>query len=102
MQILMLFLDIFCNNEYFINLNRGRLGHDRKVAGHTTTYAISAYHHWSCEVESFSQRGVLDTTLCDKVCQYIAAIQMFSPATPVSSTNKTDIHESYLWTNIEG
>ena len=45
MQILMLFLDIFCNNEYFINLNRGRLGHDRKVAGHTTTYAISAYHH---------------------------------------------------------
>jgi hypothetical protein len=27
---------------------------------------------------------VLDTTLCDKVCQW------FSPGTPVSSTNKTD------------
>jgi hypothetical protein len=30
-------------------------------------YAISAYHHWSCEFESRSWQGVLDTTLCDKV-----------------------------------
>jgi hypothetical protein len=30
------------------------------------------------------RRGVLDTTLCDKICQW------FSPGTPVSSTNKTD------------
>jgi hypothetical protein len=33
------------------------------------------------------RRGVLDTTLCDKVCQW------FSLGTPVSSTNKTDHHE---------
>jgi len=26
----------------------------------------------SCEVESCSWRGVLDTTLCDKVCQRLA------------------------------
>jgi hypothetical protein len=32
-------------------------------------------------------RGVLNTTLCDKVCQW------FSPGTPVSSTNKTDRHD---------
>jgi hypothetical protein len=32
-------------------------------------------------------RGVLDTTLCDKACQW------FSPGTPVSSTNKTDCHD---------
>jgi hypothetical protein len=31
--------------------------------------------------------GVLDTTLCDQVCQW------FSPGTPVSSTNKTDHHD---------
>ena len=31
-----------------------------------------------------SSLGVLDTTLCDKVCQW------FSPGTPVFSTNKTD------------
>ena len=32
------------------------------------------------------RRGVLYTTLCDKICQW------FSPGTPVSSTNKTDRH----------
>ena len=34
--------------------------------------------------------GVLDTTLCDKVCQLHATGRWFSPGTPVSSTNKTD------------
>jgi hypothetical protein len=38
------------------------------VVGFTTTYGISVYHHQSCEFESCSWRGVLDTTLCDKVC----------------------------------
>jgi hypothetical protein len=38
-------------------------------------------------------RGVLDTTLCDKVCQSLAAGRWFSPGTPVSSTNKTDLHD---------
>ena len=33
-------------------------------------------------------RGVLDTTLCDKVCQRLAASQWFSPGTPVSSPIK--------------
>jgi len=28
------------------------------VVGFTTTYAISAYHHWCCEFESQSGRGV--------------------------------------------
>jgi len=28
------------------------------VIGFTTTYAISAYHHWCCEFESGSGRGV--------------------------------------------
>jgi hypothetical protein len=43
-------------------------------------------------VRTHSWRGVLDTTLCDKVCQYLAAGRWFSPGTPVSSTNKTDRH----------
>ena len=38
------------------------------------------------------RRGVLDTTLCDKVCQWLVAGQWFSPCTPVSSTNKTACH----------
>jgi hypothetical protein len=37
--------------------------------------------------------GVLDTTLCDKVVQWLAAGQWFSPGTPVFSTNKTDHHD---------
>ena len=35
------------------------------------------------------RRGVLDTTLDVKVCQWIAANRWFSPVTPVYSTNKT-------------
>jgi hypothetical protein len=35
------------------------------------------------------RRGVLDTTLDDKVCRWIAANRWFSPVTPVYSTNKT-------------
>jgi hypothetical protein len=30
------------------------------------------------------------TTLCDKVCQWLATCRWFSPGPPVSSTNKTD------------
>jgi hypothetical protein len=37
--------------------------------------------------------GVLDTTLCDKVCQRLATGRWFSPGTPVSSTNKTHHHD---------
>jgi hypothetical protein len=39
-----------------------------------------------------SWRGVLDTTLCDNVCQWLAAGLWFSPGSPVSSTNKIDRH----------
>ena len=45
-------------------------------------------------------RGVLDTTLCDKVCQWLTAGQWFSPGTPVTSTNKTDRHD-YSWNIVE-
>jgi len=59
---------------------------DRMVVGFTTTYAISAYHHWSCEFESRSGRS-------DKVCQWLATCRWFSPDPPVSSTNKPDRHD---------
>ena len=35
----------------------------------------------------------LDATLCDKVCQWFAAGRWFSPGPPVSSSNKTDLHD---------
>ena len=37
------------------------------------------------------KRGVLDKTLCDKVCHWLEAGRWFSPDTLVSSNNKTDI-----------
>jgi hypothetical protein len=44
------------------------------------------------EFESVSLQNELDTTLCDKVCQWLAAVWKFSLRTPVSSTNKTDCY----------
>ena len=41
----------------------------------------------SCVFKACSWRGVLDTTVCDKVCQWLAACRWFSPCT--SSTKKT-------------
>jgi hypothetical protein len=39
------------------------------------------------------RRGVLHTTFCDEVCQWIVATRWLSPGTLVSSTNKTDRHD---------
>jgi hypothetical protein len=39
------------------------------------------------------RHGVLDTTLCDKVFEWLAAGRWFSPGILVSSTNKTDRHD---------
>ena len=71
----------------------GHHSFDRMVVGFTTTVSISVYHHLHCEFKSFSWRGVLDTTLCGKVCQWLAAGRWFSLAIPVFSTYKTDCHD---------
>jgi len=79
--------------EIVLSIYRGRRGRNRMVVGFTTTCAISVYHHWCCKFEFRSCRGVLDTTLCDKVCQWLAAGRWYSLGTPVSSNNKTDLHD---------
>jgi hypothetical protein len=50
-------------------------------------------------MNSEDRRGVLDTTLCDKVCQSFAAGPWFSLGTLLSSTNKADRHDiaEILW-----
>ena len=51
---------------------RGRRGNDRMVVAFTTTYAISAYNRsLTLWVRIPLKRGVLNTTLCDKVCQSV-------------------------------
>ena len=53
----------------------GRRGRDRMIAEFTSTYAISTYHHQLCEFKFCSGEvySALDITLCDKVCQWLAA-----------------------------
>ena len=55
----------------FLTLEKlgSRRGCNSMVVGFTTISSISAYHHKGCEFEPRSWRGVLDTTLCDKVFQ---------------------------------
>ena len=80
--------------KYLHIIYRGSRGRDHSVVEFTTTYAIGAYHHWCCEFKPRSLRGVLYTTLCDKVCQWLVAGRcFFSLGTPVSSINKTGCHD---------
>ena len=49
---------IYIMKSNISNNNGGRRGRDHMVVGFTTAYAISFYHHWSCEFESRSGKGV--------------------------------------------
>jgi hypothetical protein len=49
---------------------RGHCGRDRMAVGFTTTYAISACHHWSCEIESRSGDVCSIQQYVIKVCQW--------------------------------
>jgi hypothetical protein len=77
---------------FFITIRGGR-GRDRIVVRFTTTSAISTYHHLRCKFESRSWRDVLDTTLCDRVYQWLTEGRWFSPGPAVSFTNKTEHHD---------
>jgi hypothetical protein len=41
------------NSSVFWRIVGDSHGRDRMVVGFATTYAISAYHHWCCEFESW-------------------------------------------------
>ena len=71
----------------------GSRGLDRVVVGFTTTCAIHVYHHIRYKFEPSSWHGVLDATLCDKACQWLATGRLFSPGTPVSSASNADRHD---------
>ena len=71
---------------------KGRRGRARMVVGlnYLCTQCPSPIELW---VRIPLRRGVLDKTLCDKVCQWLAISRWFSPGTLISSTNKTDGHD---------
>ena len=82
-----------CNSLMECVIHLGRRGRDRMVFGFTTTHATSDYHQQSYQFEPCSWRGVLETTLGDKVCQWLPTSRRFSPGAPVSSANNTDRHD---------
>ena len=51
---------------------------------------LSPVELWVC-IRSW--RGLIDTTLCDKICQWLTTGRWFSLVTSVCSTNKTDHHD---------
>jgi hypothetical protein len=55
------------------------------------------YHQWLSPLTLWVliqlRRGVLETTLCDKVCPWLSGGRWFSLGTLVSSTNKIDHHD---------
>jgi hypothetical protein len=55
-----------------------------------------AYHHWSCEFESSSWRGVLDITICHKVYPWLSAGRWFSSVSSANKTDRQDIIEILL------
>jgi hypothetical protein len=58
-------------NNFLINFFQNKGGCcdcDHMVVGFTTIYAISAYHHWCCEFESRSGRGVQHYVIKFVVC----------------------------------
>jgi hypothetical protein len=72
--------------------------HKWALAHSSSCYRISKWDPRCCDcmvvVSSNSLRqAVLNTTLCDTVCQWLTISRWFSLGTPVSSTNKTDRHD---------
>jgi len=72
-----------------IKLNNYSLGVEQLTHAHSLlcNQCLSPLTLW---VRIPLRLGVLETTLCDTVCQWIAAGQWYSLGIPVSSTNKTD------------
>jgi hypothetical protein len=75
----------FVGRFFFFFLYRGRHGRDRIVVAFTTTYVMMLWVRISIRVRC--------TTLCDKVCHWLATGLWFSPGFPVPSTNKADRHD---------
>ena len=96
----------FQDTRFFILINQSKLQWYREdtinyiqYLKHMTRckniYQNYKINHKSIKVVSSNpvHDGVLDTTLCDKVCQWLATGRWLSLGTPVSSTNKTDRHD---------
>ena len=82
------FAQLYACHELFLNLNMGPWwpwSHGSWIYNYLCNQCLSPLIFWVW----ISIRARC-TTLCDKVCQWLA---WFTPGTPDSSTNKTDCHD---------
>ena len=90
MFVFLYFCDFFYISLYRLHVT-GRRSRDSMVVefpSYLCNQSLSPLMLW---VRTPLRRGVLDTTLCDQVCYWLATGRWFSPGTTVSSTNKTEI-----------
>ena len=90
---------IFCITlERFPTSWRSSWSHDGWIYNYLCNQCLLPLKLW---VRNPLKRGVLDTTLCNKVCHWLVAGRWFSLGTPVSSTNKTDRHDiTEIWLKV--
>ena len=62
----------------------------------TTTYAISAYYHKSCELESPSWRDILDTTI---MCQFVSDLRHMVPGEIAPLQNRPRQYRPHIYQN---
>ena len=72
---------------------RGSRGRDRMVVGLITTYAISAYHHLSCELESHSYEVYL---IQHYVIKFVSGSSVVFSGFLLNKTDHQDITEILL------
>ena len=77
---------IYWHKRHLYKILWGRHGRDRMVLGFTITIML-----WLSPLKLWGRIPIM-AILCDKVCQWLATDQWFSPCTPVSSHQKTDCH----------
>ena len=87
----------FCDLHFFaislVYCFRGRRGHDRMVVGFTTTYEISAYHHFHCQFESHPDKVY---SMQDYEIKFVSDLQQVRGILRVllfPPFNKTDHHD---------
>ena len=75
---------------FLVHLCQGTWSYGSWIYDYICNPCLSPVTLW---VRILPRWGVLDTTLCYKVCQWLVTDQWFSLGTPIPSTNKTNHHD---------
>jgi hypothetical protein len=71
--------DLIIRHHKFVFVSRLRIV--GIVAWFIFPHKMNYCQHWSCKIYFFSKQGALDSKICDKICQVLAACQWVSLGT---------------------